>query len=72
MATFREDAPGAKPYDAARCAVFMAKKTPALQAYCHPDFGTTELWVAGAGWAVVILAVGVIFFWQAETRYGRG
>jgi teichoic acid transport system permease protein len=72
MATFRDDAPGAKPYDAARCAVFMAKKTPALQAYCHPDFGTSELWLAGAGWAVVILAVGVIFFWQAETRYGCG
>jgi teichoic acid transport system permease protein len=72
MATFREDAPGAKPYDAARCAVFMARKTPALQAYCHPDSGTGELWLAGAGWAVVILAVGVIFFWQAETRYGRG
>jgi teichoic acid transport system permease protein len=72
MATFRDDAPGARTYDAARCAVFMAKKTPALQAYCHPDFDAAQLWLAGAGWAVVILAAGVIFFWQAETRYGRG
>src|SRR5690242_15639030 len=72
MATFRDDAPGAKPYDAARCAVFMARKTPSLQAYCHPDFTTGQLWLAGAGWAVVTLAVGVLFFWQAETRYGRG
>jgi teichoic acid transport system permease protein len=72
MATFRDNAPGAKPYNAAQCAVFTAKKIPALQAYCHPDFGTGELWLAGAGWAIVILAVGVIFFWQAETRYGRG
>jgi len=72
MATFREDAPGAKPYHAAQCAVFTARKIPALQAYCHPDFGTGELWLAGAGWAVVILVLGVIFFWQAETRYGRG
>jgi hypothetical protein len=33
---------------------------------------TGQLWLAGAGWAVVILAAGVIFFWQAENRYGRG
>src|SRR6266568_3474523 len=72
MATFRADAPGAKPYDAARCAIFTAKKTPSLQAYCHPDFATSELWLAGAAWAVVILVVGVLYFWQAETRYGRG
>jgi teichoic acid transport system permease protein len=72
MATFRADAPGAKPYDAARCAIFAAKKTPSLQAYCHPDFAISELWLAGAAWAVVILVVGVLYFWQAETRYGRG
>jgi teichoic acid transport system permease protein len=72
MASFRADAPGAKPYDAARCAIFAAKKTPSLQAYCHPDFTTSELWLAGAAWAVVILVVGVLYFWQAETRYGRG
>jgi teichoic acid transport system permease protein len=72
MASQRSDAPGAKPYNAAMCAVFSAKKTPALQAYCHPDVVTGQLWLAGAGWAVVILAAGVIFFWQAENRYGRG
>jgi teichoic acid transport system permease protein len=72
MASQRSDAPGARPYNAAMCAVFSAKKTPALQAYCHPDVVTGQLWLAGAGWAVVILAAGVIFFWQAENRYGRG
>ena len=72
MATFRANAPGAKPYDAARCAIFAVKKTPSLQAYCHPDFATSELWLAGVGWAVVTLVAGVLFFWQAETRYGRG
>ncbi len=72
MATFRADAPGAKPYNAARCAIFAVKKTPSLQAYCHPDFATSELWLAGAGWAVVTLVAGVLYFWQAETRYGRG
>jgi teichoic acid transport system permease protein len=72
MYTQRAYAPGAKPYDAAACAVFNAKKIPALQAYCHPTTTTTELWLAGIGWAVVTLAAGVVFFWQAETRYGRG
>ncbi len=72
MATMRADAPGAKPYNAARCAVFTAKKTPALQAYCHPDIVPAELWLAGIGWAIVTLVAGVLYFWRAETRYGRG
>ena len=72
MSTQRADAPGAQPYNAAKCAIFNAKKIPALQAYCHPTTTTSELWLAGVGWAVVTLAVGVVYFWQAETRYGRG
>ena len=72
MASQRAYAPGAKPYNAALCAAFDAKKTPALQAYCHPDVLNSQLWLAGVGWAVVTLVAGVIFFWQAETRYGRG
>src|SRR5580692_2841545 len=35
MSTQRANAPGAKPYNAAACALFHAKKIPALQAYCH-------------------------------------
>jgi len=72
MYTQRADAPGAKPYNAAACAIFNAKKIPALQAYCHPTASTTQLWLVAAGWAVVTLIVGVLFFWQAEARYGRG
>jgi teichoic acid transport system permease protein len=72
MYTYRADAPGAQPFNATKCAVFTAKKIPDLQAYCHPDVLTSELWLAGIGWAVVTLVVGVVFFWQAETRYGRG
>ena len=72
MSSYRADAPGAKPYNAARCAIFTATKTPSMQAYCHPDIGIGELWLAGVGWAVVILVAGVLYFWQAETRYGRG
>jgi teichoic acid transport system permease protein len=72
MYTQRAYAPGAKPYNSASCALFNAKKIAPLQAYCHPATSATELWLAAAGWAVVTLAVGVLFFWQAETRYGRG
>jgi teichoic acid transport system permease protein len=72
MSTQRENAPGAKPFNAGKCAAFTATKSPPLQAYCHPSVVPTELWLAGVGWAVVALAVGVVFFWQAETRYGRG
>jgi len=72
MSSFRADAPGAQPYDAGKCAAFKATKIPQLQAYCHPDITVSQLWLAGVGWAVVILVLGVLFFWQAETRYGRG
>jgi teichoic acid transport system permease protein len=72
MYTDRADAPGAKPFNAMKCAMFNAKKIPELQAYCHPDVVISELWLSGIGWAVVTLLVGVVFFWQAETRYGRG
>jgi teichoic acid transport system permease protein len=72
MATQRTDAPGAKPYNAGLCAEFHAKLNPPLQAYCHASITTSDLWLAGIGWAVVTLIVGVLFFWQAETKYGRG
>jgi teichoic acid transport system permease protein len=68
----RAYAPGAKPYDAGKCAAFTATKNPPLQAYCHPYVQISHLWLAGVGWAVVTLVAGVVFFWQAETRYGRG
>ena len=72
MASQRAYAPGAKPYNAAACALFNKTKNPPLQAYCHPIATTNELWLAGVGWAIVTLVVGAVFFWQAETRYGRG
>ena len=30
------------------------------------------LWLWGIGWAIVALVVGFVFFWEAETKYGRG
>ena len=72
MSTQRADAPGAKPYNAMNCALFNSTHHPPLQAYCHPAVVTSQLWLAAVGWAVVTFLVGVVFFWQAETRYGRG
>jgi teichoic acid transport system permease protein len=72
MSTQRANAPGAKPFNLANCALFNAKHSPPLQAFCHPVVVPTELWLAAVGWAVVALIAGTVFFWQAETRYGRG
>ncbi len=72
MTTQRTDAAGAKPYNLMKCTLFNSTHSPPLQAYCHPNVVTGQLWVAGIGWAVVALIVGAVFFWQAETRYGRG
>jgi teichoic acid transport system permease protein len=72
MYTQRAYAPGAQPYNAMKCALYVKTKSPPLYAYCHPTVVTSELWLAAAGWAVVTLPVGVVFFWQAEARYGRG
>jgi teichoic acid transport system permease protein len=72
MSTQRADAPGAKPYNLMNCTLFNSTHRPPLQAYCHPVFATSQLWLAAVGWAVVTFIVGVLFFWQAETRYGRG
>jgi teichoic acid transport system permease protein len=72
MYTQRLDAPGAQPYNLAKCNLFTKTHVAALQASCHPAASISQLWLAAVGWAVVTLVVGVVFFWQAETRYGRG
>jgi teichoic acid transport system permease protein len=43
-----------------------------LQAYCHAIVTNNDLWIAAAAWGVVIFLVGIVFFWQAESKYGRG
>jgi teichoic acid transport system permease protein len=72
MQSQRTNAPGAMPYNAAKCVLFNATKNPPLQAYCHPEVTVSELWIAGAGWAIVAIVVGIVYFWRAEARYGRG
>jgi teichoic acid transport system permease protein len=43
-----------------------------LQAYCHAIVTNNDLWIAAVGWGVVTFAVGIVFFWRAENKYGRG
>jgi len=43
-----------------------------LQAYCHPVVTNNDLWIAALGWGLGFFIIGVIFFWQAESKYGRG
>ena len=43
-----------------------------LQSYCHAIVTNNELWIAAAGWGIVIFLLGIVFFWQAEALYGRG
>jgi teichoic acid transport system permease protein len=70
----RQSWPGSKPYNAANCALYHTDKTPYLEfsAYCHGTVTMNQLWLWGIGWAVLAIVVGFVFFWQAETRYGRG
>ncbi len=73
MKSQRTNAPGAEPYNAKICAAFHAHLTEYhAQALCHPEVTPSELWVAGVGWAVFAAAIGIIYFWRAEARYGRG
>jgi teichoic acid transport system permease protein len=43
-----------------------------LQAYCHAIATNNDLWIAAAAWGVAFFLVGIVFFWQAEAKYGRG
>jgi teichoic acid transport system permease protein len=66
--------PGSQPYNAANCALYHTGKTAYLEysAYCHGTVSMNGLWLWGAGWAIFAIVVGFVFFWEAETRYGRG
>jgi teichoic acid transport system permease protein len=80
MVTERQAAPGTKPYNKALCDIWKTlgqqKGQPAryqyYSAYCHGAINPLHLWYYAIGWAVLALVVGFFFFWQAETRYGRG
>jgi len=80
----RTSMPGYHAYNAVRCAMYgdparfhiprsvFASKVIYYSAYCHPVVSEPALWAFAVAWAVVAVIVGYFFFWQAETRYGRG
>jgi teichoic acid transport system permease protein len=82
MSTYRQDSAGNAPFNAQKCTTFLTNqghdipgtKTPnySWQAYCHAVVTNNDLWIAAVAWAVVFLAIGIVFFWQAESKYGRG
>jgi teichoic acid transport system permease protein len=53
-----------------RWSLLASQRTAAPSA--RPLLSVGQLWLCGAGWAAVALAAGILYFWQAETRYGRG
>jgi teichoic acid transport system permease protein len=77
MRTYRANAPGNQPYSPAKCYLFHhppagTSPVPALQAYCHALVTNNDLWLAAVGWGVGFFVLGIVFFWQAESLYGRG
>jgi teichoic acid transport system permease protein len=81
MLSDRLSQPGSKPLDPQKCQTFLTEKAhPKLfeeahqywGAYCQGYVSPHYYWLIAAGWAVLALGVGFIFFWRAEARYGRG
>jgi teichoic acid transport system permease protein len=83
MKTYRADSPGNASYNYRLCEIFI--KNPGapyagtstgtnvpLGAHCAAYVTNPDLWIAAVGWAVVVFIIGIIFFWQAESKYGRG
>jgi teichoic acid transport system permease protein len=73
--------PGTKPYSKDLCNQWVRlghmtapqdAKYQSYSAYCAAHADPHYFWYWGIGWAAVALVVGFFFFWQAETRYGRG
>jgi teichoic acid transport system permease protein len=82
MSSYRADQPGNAPYNAKMCNYFLnaqGKDIPGTKtadyawlAHCAATVTNNDLWIAAAGWGVVFFLVGIVFFWQAESQYGRG
>jgi teichoic acid transport system permease protein len=82
MTSYRQDAPGNAPYNAQQCSTFLAHqgaKIPGTHipnyswlASCHAIVTNNDLWIAAVAWAIGFFVVGIVFFWRAENKYGRG
>jgi teichoic acid transport system permease protein len=82
MTSYRQDSPGNAPFNPNMCHTFLTNQghpipgttTPNYSwlASCHPIVTNNDLWIAAVGWAVMFFAIGIVFFWRAENKYGRG
>jgi teichoic acid transport system permease protein len=74
LTTARESMPGAAPYNEALCREWPGTTNAQhlLSAHCAAVLSTSETWISAAGWSAFALVVGFVYFWWAETRYGRG
>jgi teichoic acid transport system permease protein len=82
MTTYRQDSPGNAPFNQTMCNTFLANQGHYIPgtttrnyswlASCHAIVTNNDLWIAAVGWAVAFFVVGLIFFWHAENKYGRG
>jgi len=84
MQSVRTNSAGNQPYNKNLCGLFInhpgVMNIPgqpgvhnwSLQAYCHPIVTNNDLWIAAVGWGVAFFVVGIVFFWRAENKYGRG
>jgi teichoic acid transport system permease protein len=72
LKTQRESAPGsAHPGNALLCS-HWPKDGLYLSRYCPAIVNPDHYWYWAIGWALAAIVTGFIFFWRAETRYGRG
>ena len=79
MSSYRSDMPGNAPYNYHTCATFIAhqgsyngKADYGMLASCHAVVTNNDLWATAVGWGLVFFLLGIVFFWQAENKYGRG
>ena len=82
MTTYRQNSAGNAPYNPAQCKTFLkhpgalipGTTTPnySWQASCHAIVTNNDLWIAAIAWGVAFFVIGIVFFWQAENKYGRG
>ena len=77
MQSYRLNSPGNKPPNGHLCTLFHhpphgQSPIPSLQAYCPAVVTNNDLWLAGIGWGLGFFVLGIVFFWQAESKYGRG
>jgi teichoic acid transport system permease protein len=80
----RISTPGYHPYNALKCAMYgnpakfgiseqvYQNKVIYYSSYCHAVVSQPALWGYAVGWALLTVVAGFVFFWRAETRYGRG